>query len=120
MKQNITHNKRHDLVANWQNSPIVSSEQKRGERADWCWIRKLKYWRAFQALTFHVMLELDEKDLSPFKVDGGHNVDQSTLLLLIFYTPRTKGLFLMFGLAGNIAQLDVVHVFKLHVIQLAS
>ena len=91
MKQNITHNKRHDLVANWQNSPIVSSEQKRGERADWCWIRKLKYWRAFQALTFHVMLELDEKDLSPFKVDGGHNVDQSTLLLLIFlYTPHKK------------------------------
>ena len=33
MKQNITHNKRHDLVANWQNSPIVSSEQKgRGGR----------------------------------------------------------------------------------------
>ena len=30
------------------------------------------------------MLESDEKDLSPFKVDVGHNVDQSTLLLLIF------------------------------------
>ena len=90
MKQNITNNKRHDLVANWQNSPIVSSEQKRGERAD-CWIRKLKYWRAFQALTFHVMLESDEKDLSPFKVDVGHNVDQSTLLLLIFlYTPHKR------------------------------
>ena len=66
------------------------------------------------------MLESDEKDLSPFKVDVGHNVDQSTLLLLIFNTPHTKGLFLMFGLAGNIAQLDVVHVFKLHVLQLAS
>ena len=28
MEQNITYNKRHDLVTNWQNSPIVSSEQK--------------------------------------------------------------------------------------------
>ena len=46
------------------------------------------------------MLELDEKDLPPFKVDVGHNMDQSSLLLLIFYTPHTKGLFLMFGLAG--------------------
>ena len=93
----------------------MSALNKRGERADWCWIRKLKYWRAFQALTFHVMLELDEKDLPPFKVDVGHNVDQSTLLLLIFYTLHTKGLFL-FVLDGNIAQFDVEHVFKLRVI----
>ena len=101
MKQNITHNKRHDIVKTGKTA-LLSALNKRGERAD-CWIRKLKYWRAFEALTFHVMLESDEKDLPPFKVDVGHNVDQSTLLLLIFNTPHTKGLFLMFGLAGNIA-----------------
>ena len=56
------------------------------------------------------MLESDEKDLSPFKVDVGHNVDQSTLLLPIFNTSLTKGLF---GLNGNIAQFDVDYLVKI-------